>query len=79
MKKIIFLIWADAKNYQTLIFMAQFFSKEGKDVNIIHRESLNSTLGPIDFGKKNFNKDAQTKAFLLKLKVYSGFNFKRQM
>jgi hypothetical protein len=52
MKKIIFLIWADAKNYQTLIFMAQFFSKEGKDVSIIHRESLNSTLGPIDFGRK---------------------------
>jgi hypothetical protein len=32
--------------------MAQFFSKEGKNVNIIHRESLNSMLGPIDFGKK---------------------------
>ena len=52
MKKIIFLIWADAKYYQTLIFMAQFFTKEGKNVIIIHRESINSKLGPIDFGKK---------------------------
>lgn len=52
MQKIIFLIWADAKYYQTLIFLTQFFSKDGKEVNIIHRESLNSTLGSIDFGKK---------------------------
>jgi hypothetical protein len=53
MEKIIFLIWDDAKYHQTLIFMAQFFTKEGKNVTIIHRESINSKLGPIDFGKKN--------------------------
>jgi hypothetical protein len=32
--------------------MAQFFTKDGKNVIIIHRESINSKLGPIDFGEK---------------------------
>lgn len=52
MNKILFLIWADARYYQTLIFLAQFFSKEGYVVNIIHRESFKFKFEKKIFGKK---------------------------